>query len=30
MMLHFVPMVQQLGGEMIDEVNYLADITRPR
>lgn len=29
MMLHFVPMVQQLGGEMIDEVNYTADINTP-
>jgi multiple sugar transport system substrate-binding protein len=29
MMLHFNPMVQQLGGNMIDEVNYTAHINTP-
>jgi len=29
MMLSFNPMVQQLGGNMIDEVNYTADIDTP-
>ena len=29
MMLHFNPMVQQLGGDMIDEVNYVAHINTP-
>ena len=29
MMLHFNPMVQQLGGDMFDEVNYTADINTP-
>ena len=29
MMLHFNSMVQQLGGDMIDEVNYVAHINTP-
>jgi len=29
MMLHFNPMVQQLGSDMIDEVNYVAHIDTP-
>jgi multiple sugar transport system substrate-binding protein len=29
MMLHFNSMVQQLGGDMIDEVNYVAHIDTP-
>lgn len=29
MMLHFNPMVQQLGGNMVDEVNYTAHINTP-
>ena len=29
MMLHFNSMVQQLGGDMIDEVNYVANINTP-
>ena len=29
MMLHFNSMVQQLGGDMIDEVNYVAHVNTP-
>ena len=29
MMLHFNPMVQQLGGNMVDEENYAANINTP-